>query len=426
MRLLVLGLTLLSSTLACNLTATDPTPTMAPSPPTTGGLTVAWVDGAQLQVWTSDAKTLRMLVSGDETTTIGRPLLSPDAQTVAYTSGQPNNPQTLWIVSTAGSAPQELVGPSDLPAPDETVIRQIGQVAWLDGQTLIFNTHLVPRQPAPGGGKAYDLWRVDRTSGAVLPLLPDGQGGDFAISPDGVTIALSTPGRYGQTEGRIHRVDATGQQAATLLTYPAVSTASEYAFSPHLHWLDTTTLLTAIPDPDLIYPTGPDETPRTATLWRLTVDGEAAQLGAVPAAFFGLPRWSSNGAWLTYLQQVGAPSDNTLALMLADGSGNNAQEIVTGSAGALSPATWRMSGFFYTAGSPGDLWRGSPTESPARFPAGDQAVFWPLWAGPDALVFATAPVAPYELRTYHLETGTTTPIATVQTGHAAFDAVQTP
>jgi dipeptidyl aminopeptidase/acylaminoacyl peptidase len=412
----------------CNLTA-PPTATPVPptSPPATSPaqqLAAAWVDGGNLLVWQTGDEYARRIAAG----TVIRPLISPDGQRVAFTRGPQGNALALWVTDVTGVAAQELAGPPDLTIDIDAsqFTRQIGQVAWLDASTILFNTLIVPAGPNPGGGKADDLWRVDLLDGSVRRLLPDGQGGDFAISPDGTYLALVTPGRYGQTPGQIRLTTAQGEAEATLLSFEAVSTASEYAFYPDLHWRpDSSELLTAIPDPDLVYPPAAGDSPRTAALWRLGVDGSAAQIGAVPAAFFGLPQWSPEGEWLTYLQQIGDPADNTLGLMLADGSGGSAEQLATGQAGAISPPRWSDAGYTYTLGSPGEVWLSAPGFAARRFPAAGEPVYHLQWAGVNTAAYASAPGAPCEIRVVNLNDPTPAVIGTINTGGAPiFDVYQ--
>ncbi len=412
---------------ACNLAATpSPAPSTAEPAPGEGRLVVTWVDSGNLMVWRSSEATPRRIASG----AVVRPFLSPDGGHIAFTRGPQGNALSLWAADADGVAERELVGPEALAIDGDAaqVRRHIGQVAWLDARTVLFNTLLVPQFPAPGGSKADDLWRADAITGQAARLLPDGQGGDFAISPDGVWIALVTPGAYAGAPGLIRLTTARGEAVADLLRFDAASTASEYAFYPRPHWLpDSSALLVAIPDPDLVYPSQAGETPRTAALWRVDTAGVARQIGAVPASFFGLPRWSPDGAWMTYLEQVGAVTDNALALILARGDGSQPERIVTGSAGALEPPAWHpeRAVFTYTSGAPGEVWLGSPDAPPTRFPAGGQPAFALIWVDATAAIYASAPGGPYELRLFDRD-NTPALIAVVQGSFPAFDAVRAP
>jgi hypothetical protein len=414
-------------------TPTATTETLIP-PAGQAGLVVAWVDGGNLVVWREGDSLPRRISAGSAI----RPLLSPDGARVVFTRGPQGQALSLWAAGVDGVAERELAGP-DLLATEEDIgdfTRQIGQVAWLDARTVLFNTLRVPRGPGPGGGKSDDLWRADVLTGETARLLPDGQGGDFTLSPDGTRLALVTPGRYGETLGLIRAVDVDGQPIADLLRFDAVSTASEYAFYPEPHWLpDSAALRVAIPHADLIYPPAEGETPRTVALWRLTFDAEPdgsrpelETLGTVPATFFGQPRWSADGAWLTYLRQEGAFTENRLTLVLAAGDGSEPTDVVTGSAGELAPPAWAAGGFTYTAGQPGELWRVVPGQPPRRFPAEGEAAYALHWVDDRTAIYATAPAAPFELRLASLDDPLLAAITRVEGGSAggfpAFDAVR--
>ncbi len=410
---------------ACNLSAggLPTTPLPATPPPIESRLIAVWVDGGSLFIWRTGEEYPRRIASG----AVIDPILSPDGAYVAYTRGPGGHPLSLWVADTDGVAERELIGTRALNPESGDFVRQIGQVAWLDGHTLLFNTALAPALPGPGGGKADDLWAADAHTSSAARLLSDGAGGDFAPSPDGTLIALATPGRYEAADGHIRLVDPAGTPVAGLLDFPAVSTASEYAFYPALDWLaDSSALLTAIPDPDLIYPAAPGEAPRQAVLWRLDAAGGASSMGSVPAAFFGLPRWSPDGRWLTYLEQIGAPEENALRLMLAAGDGSAAAAVVTGLAGALEPPQWSEAGYTYTYGDPGRVWLGAPGAPPIPFPMAGESAYGLIWVGPDTAVYTSAPYAPYELRLFDRTNPMPAVITAVAEGLPAFDAVQIP
>ena len=430
---LLAGVLLVAALAAC---AAPPAPTATPLPTTAptpiesagqAGLVVAWIDGGNLVVWRTGETLPRRIAAGSAI----RPVLSPDGAHVAFTRGPQGQALALWVAGVDGVAERELAGPDLLDADSDSdqFTRQIGQVAWLDARRVIFNTLRVPRTPGPGGGKADDLWRADVLTGAAERLLPDGEGGDFSLSPDGTRLALVTPGQYDGDLGLIRLVDIQGQPVAELLRFDAVSTASEYAFYPEPHWLPASSALRiAIPHPDLIYPPTAGQTPPTVALWELSLDGTAQTLGTVPATFFGQPTWSADGTWLTYLRQEGDPADNRLTLVLAAGDGSDPLDVVSGSAGSLAPPTWDAGGFTYTAGQPGEVWRVVPGLPPTRFPAAGEAAYALRWVDARTALYATAPAAPFELRLTSLDAPMLAAIARVEGGAAggypAFDAVR--
>lgn len=425
--LIAAGLLLMLALAACSLPTPSSAPTAVPAAPTsppTAQLVVTWVEGGNLMVWRTGDDLPRRIAAGG----VIQPFLSPDGQTVAFTRGAQGHTSTLWLADVTGVAERQIAGPDSLNSvTPEGMTREIGQVMWADGNTVYFNTALVPVIPRPGGTKADDLWRVMLPGGTATPLLPDGEGGDFAIRPDGGQLALVTAGFYGQTPGAIRLANPDGLILRDLLAFDAPATASEYSLYPGVQWLaDGSALLTAIPDPDLIYPASDGDAPRLVTLWRLPVEGDAIRLNDVPAAFFGLPRWSPDGAWLTYLAQTAPPEANVLDLILATGDGNNPTVIVTGGVGAISPPLWGAAGFLYTGSAPGELWLGVPDQPATRLPSPAETAYFPRWADETLLVYASTASAPYELRTYDRATGLAAVIATVNAGPPVFDAIHLP
>src|SRR5690606_2589824 len=94
--------------------------------------------------------------------------------------------------------------------------RQVGEIAWrADSQGVLFNTNA-----------AYeigflvnngDLWQV-ALDGTLTELLPPGDGGAFAVSPDGLVMVGAIDA--------IRRVNVDSRAAATLLTFEQVITYS--------------------------------------------------------------------------------------------------------------------------------------------------------------------------------------------------------
>ena len=292
------------------------------------GLVVAWVDGGDLFIRLGESAP-KLLASDD----VIRPYIAPDAKQVAFTRGQGSLPGTLWLADVDGQSVQELVGVEDVADEGRTVV--IGQVAWLDEATLYFNTaHLGSLGPE----RQDDLWRVNTQTSEVVMLLPTGEGGAFSISPDRQHLALIRPGIYGETQGQIRFMNAQTDVLSEGFSFDAVSTGSEYRFYPEVFWeVDSRAIRVAIPDKDLIYA---EETSPPVSLWRLPVDGSPEPIGSVEASFFGLPRWSDDAAYVVYLKRTGSSASNQFDLIIAGGSGENAVQYHSGSAGSFGMPTW--------------------------------------------------------------------------------------
>jgi dipeptidyl aminopeptidase/acylaminoacyl peptidase len=257
--------------------------------------------------------------------------LSPDGRRVLFFRTDENWESELWLVNTDGSGETRLVGRDRLPSRQETdasgatvtVGRDPYSVAWLpDNRTVAFNTNWAYDY---GLALADDVWLVDTGTLALTGLFPAGLGGGFAFSPDGSWVLLTTPGGSradgSQVDGRIDLVRADGSGRQTLVTFPMISTASEYQFYPLPRWLpDGSGARVLVPSP------APWEPGAYGTLWAITLDGPAAtELGRIPGNLLFQPDpWSPDFSRMAYVAQVGDPASNARELYLAGGSGRDA------------------------------------------------------------------------------------------------------
>lgn len=381
-------------------------------------MVVAWSAGGDLYIWLSDAAFPRRIASGG----VIRPFLSTTGH-VAYLRGPGGDPRSLWVIGAGGGHERQLIDATTLPVNDPT--RRIGQVVWShNAQTIYFNT-------VTGNGidtrSADDLWRVDPDTGTAEQLLMDGEGGQITLSPDGTLMALAAPGHYTQpgdppgTPGQIAVYDLNTRTRTVLLEFPAVATASEYRWYPDLMWLpDGSALRTAIPPADLVYGNVQEET----VLWALPVEGEAAQIGTADADFFGLPRFSADGAWITFIQRRTTLDQTALTLMLAAANGTQPIPFDTGQIGALGIPAWSPGGawFTYTNGDPGALWIGGPGGSPLRFPGEDVAAHEVVWADTNTYVYLAADNGEYTLAFGLLDIPTTPQVIATVAAYPVFEA----
>jgi len=376
------------------------------------GLVVAWVaeDGMLAQVGQGAA--LPVPTAG----LVVDIAVAPDGQHIALTSAEDLRlPLELWSVGVDGASLQRLVAQDGLAASADDPA-YIANVVWLDATTILFST---VHQGSFGLQPQDDLWRADIDSGAVARLLPSGEGGQFSVSPDRQQVLVITAGAYGAADGRISLLDARTGGLSDLFTFPAVSTASEYRFYPQVFWdADSTAVHVAIPDKDLVYD---DVNSPPVALWRLDIDGEPAQIGAVPASFFGLPQWSDDGAYLLYLQRLGAATSNQFALLVADGNGEDTTTMTTGEAGSFGTPTWipGSTQFVYAQSEPGAHRLASPGASLRLLPE----PMFNLKVVPGGIVYASAQAAPYELRYLHMDDLVSLPIATVNNLYPVFDGI---
>ena len=100
--------------------------------------------------------------------------------------------QSLCLPTPDCPPARELVSPQSLG--DQT--RYALDFAWLDDNTLLFNTYHYNPKLLVQQQFADDLWSIVVNSGKPTRLLEDGQGGAFTISPDQTHIALVRPGDF--------------------------------------------------------------------------------------------------------------------------------------------------------------------------------------------------------------------------------------
>jgi hypothetical protein len=310
-------------------------------------LVVTWAEDGVLYFW-QEGDTEPRAIGGNNA---GAPQLSPNGQRIAFKRSAitaTTATGSLWVVNIDGTGEQQLYA----AAPD-----MVGQIEWLDNDTLLFNTiHYVEM----GLLENNDLLLADITTTQVDELFPAGEGGQFHIGPEG-QITLVRSGSYQGDPGTIHYLTTPDYTLIDLLSYPSVATASEYPFYADIHWINSTTLLTAIPAPDLVYHEDAlDEYP--TRLYRLTMDGMSEEIGTVPASFFGPPRWSADGAYVTFLQRTGTAADLTFELWLAAGDGTGAERYDL----TQQSPVWTSGSARFLYPHAGSIWLGAPGSEPVE------------------------------------------------------------
>jgi hypothetical protein len=324
-------------------------------------LVVAWQQDDELHLRTPDGSAQVIAREG-----IIQMFPSPAGERVAFTRWESPEPASwaLWVVGADGSREQRIDAPP-----------LVAEIRWLDDDTLYFNT-IEPGDlhhqlgPTPRN----DLYRVDLPNGTMTPVAP---GGTFSYSPDGSRLAVVRPGVYDEEPGRITILDPAGRdEPHELLDFPAVSSGTHAPFYPRLHWGDEATLLVAIPKAGAVYAL--DAPP--VTLWRLHIDdGNREIIGEVPASYFGLPRWSNDGAALFYFRRE-IDDPNILALYLADGDGANAVRYFESGLDAFVLPAWIPGSQRFVYVNDGAFWLGAPGIEPLRWIEADG-----LLAGPQVV-----------------------------------------
>ncbi len=307
-----------------------PTPVPTAAPATEPATDTAVISGLNGYIVYSDTDGIWRLPldTSQSPPTAGEPVLlapvvgvaalrvSPDGQQIAFVAGTFES-NRLGIVSVAGSS-QTLVESSELPnSAGEDFGTLINQIEWLpNSQTIAFNTRIV-NLVGPGAAPQPDLWLVTTSGSLTEQFALDNGGHTFALSPDGTRIIFGNP-------ESVTRVNMDGSNRETVIEFPFVNTASEYAWVPTAHWLSSgSQAYVAIADDD------PWTADAEATLYQIPVSGPALEIGSVLGnTLFSPLDWTNNGGRLAYLQLI-VNSDNLRSIAVADGDGDNLITYVT-------------------------------------------------------------------------------------------------
>ena len=320
------------------------TPGIDPSAIPASALRVAFIDtNRNLSIWAEGTGVIALTHSGD----VAALRLSPDGDQVAFVRATTDQlDASVWVIHWNGSGERQLLSQEDLralaPVKDSIGIMPL-QFEWIPGtSSLALGTY--PRFEGSGLMLNEDLIIVNLASGMHFSLLAPGKGGRFYYSPDGSQIALVKP-------DRIDLVNADGSNRRdAVLTYPMVSTYSEYAFYPTPVWSpDGASLAVTIPPAEAL------GNPLEPTyIWRIPVeDGTAAELGSVLTAPLMWPLISPDVQHLLYLAPApGSPGPLNLYTAAVDGRG---AELYTNNGGRISawaPDSTRFAFYEHNAFSP--------------------------------------------------------------------------
>lgn len=379
-------------------------------------LTVTWVENGDLWVWKQDGTRPQVIASGG----VVRPYLAPDARHVVFTRGSEGRPLALWSASVDGSSAWEVASVNRIGAV-QAVQPALLDIQWMDENVLYFNTArisentLIPQN---------DLWRANIQTREINRLLGPGDGGSINISPDNQWIALVYPGNYGVQDGRIRVIDPLAQSRDDLFFFTGISSGASYPFFAPITWSpDSSALYLAVPDKDLIYG---DDGNTPVTLWRLTVANRDREvLGAVPASFFGLPRWSADLTKMLYLRRLTSAANNQFELIIASQDGSNPARYDVGQVGSFGLAEWIADSltFTYVNGESGQIWFGKPGSTAQSV---TERIFAPQFLNTVLVVYATEPAQTFDLRYLNLQNTQWQRIASITHPIPVFDARLTP
>jgi hypothetical protein len=314
------------------LTPAEPASPDAPAMATPGDATPAWPSVLRIayvsdgDIWLlEEGSAARLLTSSGSAV---RVVISDDGAKVAFlriVDPTGTGHTELRAVNADGTSESVLLSAADLdalyPPLEGTVGTDISQLAFIPGtHALLFNTFRIPE--FIGLIKSDDLWRVEADTGVHSTVLPAGEGGDFAVSPDGSQIMIVTPRQAG-----LVNIDASSRRPG-LISYPLVTTYSEFLFYPVPVWAaDSSTAGLVVPSSDPLAPA------TSGTVWHLPADGgPAVSVGTISANlyinFLYQSPLSPTLERLAYTRPTADP--NIHNLYVADASGGGETLVATG------------------------------------------------------------------------------------------------
>ncbi len=149
-----------------------------------------------------------------------------------------------------------------------------------------------------------------------------------------------------------------GSNLETVIEFPFVNTASEYAWVPTAQWLPSgSQAYVAIADAD------PWTEEAAATLYQIPVSGPAVEIGSIPGnTLFSTVHWTNNGSSLAYLQII-INSDNVRSVAVGDGDGDNLVTYTT-KTNQLEFTGWNNAGSHFLYYGAGFVGIGQPGQAP--------------------------------------------------------------
>jgi hypothetical protein len=253
------------------------------------------------------------------------PLLNTDG--TRYTFHRevlPYNYEIITRPSVRSGRENRLVTPADF-AEMRSETNAIGydpqQMAWIPfTDSLVFSIRVYRRPESLYNHIADDLWLVDADTGAVVNLLPEGEGGDFFVSPDGRYIAVANYDGLQIVDLETHNT-----AAVDLPSYHA-EILGWSMYYPVIRWLaDSSGLLVATSNSEV------DSLSQHAGLmevWQVPVDGSAPHLIGTHPAFFLSFEFSPDLALVAYWR-TDEHMSNRRTLVIASTDGTETIEIVT-------------------------------------------------------------------------------------------------
>ncbi|MRS03361.1 hypothetical protein EG832_09090 [bacterium] len=202
----------------------------ATSTPETAGIRAVFVSANRnIYTWTpGESNFTQLTTSGD----VDKALVSSDGSLIAFTRTTDFAAYSLSVMHADGSDQHALFTQeqfSALPRPEITLGTKPLQIAWVP------NTHNLAMTfsyviEGPGTSIGHDLMVINSEDGTYRSQLSVNDDWQFAYSPDGSKIVASLPDGI-----NLYKSDGT-VIATKFFSYQNVITASEYQYTPDVHW----------------------------------------------------------------------------------------------------------------------------------------------------------------------------------------------
>jgi hypothetical protein len=211
--------------------------------------------------------------------------------------------------------------------------------AWVDDDTLLFNTIEYAPEEFPGFTLREDLQRLTVSDETLTQLAADGEGGwPFPNPENRQQIAVMQAGEWDSEEdGRIMLWDAEGNELAEPVTFEAVGTGSSEKWYPVVQW-ENSRLAYAIPEPEAMNVLMAGDLPMTdICVWEIQT---APQCSTVVMAFPPQPAWNPSLNRIAYTQPDSDPDDNLLRIVVQDVVTASEVVMFAGSSAFPQPIMW--------------------------------------------------------------------------------------
>lgn len=254
--------------------------------------------------------------------------VSPDGSMIAFTRYVDYQFVSLEVINSDGSNRHTLldaVSIAEIPLPEGAVGTETDQIVWLPGsQTLA--VQMRNTFEGPGLFNNSNLFLFDAVSGERSTLLNTGTNTwQMVWSPDGSKVAISNPEGIGIYSSEGDLIDE------SVLVYPFVNTASEYAWTAYPVWSSNSSALMAqVPPQDPFFATGVDG---YSSVWRVEADGLSGEMtyqGPMQYRIGGDSGISPDLTKMAYIAPMDPPVENTYNLVVSNVDGSSSTVAANG------------------------------------------------------------------------------------------------